>query len=81
MKFRDIPVNFMPLNMNLYENKEGEIRLYLSTATHFKVYDFKNSSMEELKIPGLGEDKLGNPVRGLCISDAFLFAFQSNMDH
>lgn len=66
----------MPDSMDLCE-RDGELALYLSTPTGFKVLDVKTATLDDFRVPGLDKDTLGTPIRGLLFPESFIFCFES----
>ncbi|TPX67349.1 hypothetical protein SpCBS45565_g03850 [Spizellomyces sp. 'palustris'] len=76
MKLKEIMVDFKVTSLDITESPTGELRLYAGTATRFKVVDLQTVTVEEIVVPGVPEDKLGPPVRGVLYSQLFVLCYE-----
>ncbi|KAI8593344.1 kinase-like domain-containing protein [Geranomyces variabilis] len=76
MKLKEIMVDFRVTSLDITESPTGELRLYAGTATRFKVVDLQTVTVEEIVVPGVSEDKLGQPVRGVLYEGLFVLCYE-----
>lgn len=69
-------VDFTPTSLSITESPTSEIRLYAGTSTRFKVIDLQTVTVEEIVVPGVSEEMLGGPVKGVLCEGLFVLCYE-----
>lgn len=77
MKVKDIHVDTKPNIMNIAETAAGELRLFLDNGNGIRMYDFHNSTIEEISAPGVSLDQLGAPVDSVLMASSVVACYTS----
>ncbi|KAJ3083932.1 hypothetical protein HK102_000828 [Quaeritorhiza haematococci] len=76
MKVKEVSIDTRISSMDLIEYNQTDLRLYVGTPLRFKVLDIQTATSEDIFIPGVPEDKLGRPIRGMVFNDSFIICYQ-----
>ncbi|KAJ3039783.1 hypothetical protein HDV00_011910 [Rhizophlyctis rosea] len=77
MKMKEVPIDTKIRCMDIFEARNGDLRLYVGTPTGFRVVNMQGSASDEVTFPGMSEEKLGLPVRGVPFQDRFVLCYEN----
>jgi hypothetical protein len=63
--------------MDILEPHPGELKLLVDSSQGFKMYDFQNSTVEIISPPETRIETLGQPVKGILLSDTLAICYKS----
>jgi hypothetical protein len=66
--------------MNIAETTSGDLRLFVDNAGGIRMYDFHNSSLEDITAPGITHEQMGLPVDSVLMASSVVSCFTSITD-
>lgn len=63
--------------MNIVESSLGEIRLFVDYNAGIRMYDFQNSTIEEVNVPGIQADQMGEPINSILMNSSSVACYKS----
>ncbi|KAJ3057492.1 hypothetical protein HK097_004013 [Rhizophlyctis rosea] len=77
MKVKEVPMDIKIRSMDIFEARNGDLRLCIGTPNGFRLMNMQGSVAEEVVHPNLGMEKLGLPVRGVPFADRFVLCYEN----
>src|SRR5689334_9293852 len=81
MKLKEVSIDLPMTSISACEVHANELRLYLGSNGIFKILDLQTATAEELLVPGMDADKLGEAVKGIDMGAQFIICFQSTFEY